>query len=630
MTQSINIRCLLLFLIFLFPSFFIQADSEQDKAPIFKELNPKSRVIALFDPSRKYKVLEYRPDFLINTPASIARSSGINYYRDCYFVSQNGKCGWIIDGITAKDNLLFSDFKINKNLLPLLILTIILFLITSGVVIIRYLKVREMGLFLCSNKNTVLLIATLLLLRCIFVLTVLFQAGEFIISADVPGYFNTGLAILKTFDFSQCRYTVGHSLFLGLFSFIMGANEWYIAALPFSFFNTLLIGSLTGFFIYYLSYLLLDSKKGALISLLIYIFYPFIIQTNHTGGIYSRDFIFTPSVFEYSISLYYWTAFVGYNALSDAVNMFYVLGLFIITLKFYPLIHPHIVNKYYYYSLLIIGLLFGFSGCIRPSNICFLPCITFLIFRCYFAEARKKQYIQLLWALLIFPLGVFLGFLPQLIANYLQDGDVFTLPYHLFHPEDVQKGFQLSFLHKGGAMLFNGTSILIGLSVCGMFWVPSKIRIFIILYIFPLMIFYSGFCASLSVVRFLLPLFPIWIILTQEAVRKSFYAVLLSLIFFYILKTHYRVSSFAELKYILTIVGCFLFLAMIGFFFLKKSRFFIPYKRGILDLGIILFMQIAIISSFFSGLSYSFMIYFALCLVSLFFCSKAYNVLKTD
>lgn len=576
--------------------------------PIFKELNPKSQVIGVLDTKNKFQILETRENCILNEPASSAHASGLKYYRDCLLVSQNNITGWIIDGITVKDKTLLVDFKINPKVLPSLFVSLIISIILLITLIAKYTKVKKWAQFIEDKHNIFLIIFFLLLLRITMVLNVLFNAGTFFVGTDdVEGYFQTGQAIFSTWDFTQCRYLVGHSFLVGLFSEIFGLDSWQEMVLPFSYFSALFIGSLVGILIYVLAYLLFHSKKAAFITLLIYVFYPFLIQVNHTRGIFSRDFIAIPLVQEYSIRLYYWTALVGFNALSDMSNMCFILGLFTLGLWGYPLRNEDNRRDYMYNYPLLLGILFGFSGSIRPSNIYFLPFIMYIVMQ-NTVNWRNIKYWQALNKLCFLAIGTIIGFSPQILANYLQDGNIFTLPYHLFHSDQLQQGFELSFLSTGGGMIFNGSSLLFSLALAGIFFARREVRFFAVFWIIPLLFFYCGYFGVSNVVRFILPILPMIMILAQQSFRRFPIACITTLLLIYLFKSQYFESIHAEMGYIMALSFA-LFLSGIGFI---KSSAKKHLQQNFLVCSIIMFSQILIVISSLEYGQYAFLLYFVL------------------
>jgi len=617
--SKLKITIVLLFFAFISQSILAQNKLEKNKYPIFKELNPKSQVIGMFYLYKKYQLLEIKPDYILKQPASIARHSGIRYCRDCYLIRQGGKQGWVIDGITVEGQVLKTDFKCNQDLFPVLCLSFTISLISIIILLIKYFKQRDWKSFYSGRSTLSMIVISLLLLRCTSILAVLFRAGKFIIETnDVEGYFKTGQVIFKTFDFSQCRYTIGHSFFVGLFSLICNADTWQDMVLPFSYFNSFFIGSCTGLLIFYLGYFLFKSKTAGIVSLVIYVLYPFLLQVNHTGEIYSRDFLYTPIVFEYSLRLVYWTTIVGFTALSDFTNQFYILGIMVLSL-WLTRNNDYVKSKKRIVVPLLIGVLFGFSGAIRPSNIYFLLCFLYILLHPFFT-LEKIQFRHIVNALFLFCIGMVIGFFPQIIANYLQDGNILTMPYHnhLYHSAQVEKGFELSFFPIGAKMLFNGSSILLSISVCALFLSPARIRVFAVLFVAPLIFFYCGYYGSSHVIRFILPVFPGLMILAQQAFRKSPYAVFTALILFFIFKSQYRVSSDMEIRYILSIFICSVIISCIAYYVFDRSKRITYCKRMIIDFLIIVFIQIVVIASGFPKFGYLGIVYFLFLAISMF------------
>lgn len=597
-------------------------DLKSAEYPIFKELNPKSQVVGILDTKHGFKIVETRDNAFLDQPAAYVNSNPLKYYRDCIFVSQNEKKGWIIDGITIKERkYLLVDFKQNLKVLPSLIFTIALILVFLTLLILKYSKTRNWKLFITDKYNVTLLVLFLIIFRIALILNVMFQAGTFFVGTDdAAGYYQTGQAIFSTWDFTQCRYLVGHSFFVGLFSFIFGIKTWQEMVIPFSYFSALFIGSVCCILIYLLTNMLFRSKNAGLISLTIFVIYPFIVQVYHTEIIFTRDLLALPSMSEYSSMLYYWSSLVGYNALSDMSNMCFILGLFSLALWLYPLQDFGNRRNYMYNYPLLLGIIFGFSGSIRPSNIYFLPFIMYIVMQ-NTVTWKNIKYWQVINKLCFLAIGTIIGFSPQILANYLQDGNIFTLPYHIFHSEELRKGFEVSFLNTGGGIIFNAFSMLFSLALAGFFITRQEVKVFAAFWIIPILFFYCGYFGVSDAVRFILPIIPIMMILAQQALRKYPVSCLVALLIIFCLTSRHFVSIQTEFKHVAALAVC---IVISGIFYLKTATKNSAnsggwkQKKKTLIFIIILCSQMMIIMSSLPYGKYSFLFYFAIMVAGCF------------
>ena len=617
-----NFKICFIFIIFLvgislFAEKVSQSQHKTSLIPLFASTDPKSPVVGILHPEKKYSIIKVKKNVFLKNPASIAHSSGVHYFQDCYLITQNGKSGWIIDGITAEDNELSADFQINSKLLPFTYTAFAITYILLLIIIIRLLLMRlKIRSFLQSNVNILLLVAFMLIMRISFILRGLFTAGMFVIApSDESGYYGVGESIFKTFDFSQCKYTIGFGIYHGIFAFLCDAKSYIDVLLPISYFNTIIIGSGIGILIYLITVKIFNSKRIALITLFIYSIIPFIIQVNHSGGIHTWDFFGFPKGIEYTLLLYYWAAWVGFTPLSDTVNMGVIMTILLLALIWTNKQSSDIQKKPQLIYSLIIGLLFGFSGTIRVVNIYFLLFFVYIILKNHLTFDKNDRKPALL-ILTMFFIGSFIGFSPQILANYLQDGNVFTLPYHIFHSKLVAKGFEIGCLSIAGPMIFNSSSIILSTALPGVFMIKehSK-RLLFVLYILPLLIFYCGYLSvSACTVRFALLLYPMLYMLIAITCRNAFPGVVSALFFIFIFKSSYFLPENQGIEYIYQLLGAVIIALTVLCFY--RNKFLI---LNIAVFSLILFSQTVITLSAFNGWKQLYFIYIILFASSIFF-----------
>ena len=600
----------------------IMNQSEVQMYPLFVSPDPKAPVVGLLNPNEEYSVLKYENIFLKN-PACIAKRSGIHYFRDCYQVKQEGRLGWVIDGITVEGKRLKADFEYNAKLLFPFILSISILSVLIFILLKRLFKIKNIDIFLQNKYNLILMLTSILFLRLSLLLHVLLRAGTFVIApGDEYGYFQVGQAIFENFNFIECHYTVGYGLYTGIFSLLLGAKSCTDVILPISYFNAIIIESITGVLIYFIALKITDSKKSSLSILLLYAVIPFIIQVNHTGGIHAYDIFSYQQCHEYSLSLYNWASWVGFTPISDTVNLCYELALILLLLYCKE-------RREQSAFLVVIGIIFGFSGTIRPVNILLLPFVIYVLFydRAFFISkcVGKLRYLILKFSL--FSIGAIIGFLPQLIANYLQDGNIMTLPYHVYHSKLINRGFLSSNLPIDGTLIFNSASILLSMALPALFMITRKQRNIVLLMMMPFLVFYCGFFGvSSSPVRFMLLVYPSLYILTFILIANTPFAVIVSSFIIFILKPDYFVSESVELQYITYLVLISLISFFVALFLSKKSK--LINRKELYILTVILLIQALIILSGFDRYHLIFLVYFAVALFSFLPCFNIMELFK--
>ncbi len=511
-------------------------EAAETRTPLFSKCDPQSGVTAILDNAAPTETLESRPGVILPRPAASARDSRIRYVRDCHLLRQRDKIGWRIDGVTINSrNLLQADFKGTPRPTPTLLASALALIFSAGLLAHRLRRTRRDGKssFSWDSPSIFAALAGIVALRIFLAETTLLMAGDFILDVnDERRYFASGTALLREGDIGPCVFTLGNCLIHGVFALLLNADCYEGIAIPLSCFNAFITSPLACACAFLVARGVLCSIPASLGVSLLSALYPFAVQISARGV----DFISLPVIEEYSDSLYFWADLVGYNALSDTPNLLAALLAFAAALRLFPLrsvpTAPATILK-----AALAGAALGAIGMIRPSNICLAPAFAFLVARPAIEIRSPRLAVRLLCAL---GAGMLVGFAPQLIANHLQSGSILTLPYHLYHTDATQKGFQLSILPLGAPFFFNASSILLSLGAAGgLFLNRQAERIFVLLAVFPLLIFYSGYAnPEGDPVRFILPIIPFLTLLAQRVLCRAPLAALTVLAVAWILKNH--------------------------------------------------------------------------------------------
>ncbi len=592
--------------------------------PIFRDLNPQSPIIGEFNSQYRYNILEVKKGHILDTPASKNKWSPVKYIRDCYKIEQNGITGWVIDGISLGEadkttgvKPVFTIFRINDNLYYYMIFCYLLLIFSLGIMTRKGWRALTQ-----PDSNTLLQCLTfLIVLRTCLVFTTLYNAGAFVILGDEGGYFDVGKALFETHDFSQIRFTIGNSIIHGVFMKLLGATDIKGIILGLSYFNALFLGSISVLCFYFLVRLILRSKQLGLVATLIYILYPYLMQVSQTCGNIINDYLGLRNVAEYSLSLQFWADYVGFNGLSDTFNLTVILFLCCIMLKFYPFWDDECPWNFKFSTWLaplLIGILFGFSGTIRVANILLLPFLIFIMIRHDFS---RKNYPSIIQTMILLASGMLIGFLPQMIVNYLQFNSILTLPYHRFHGVGVARGFTLSYLKFGGRFCFGQISIMLSIALPGIFLVKRNIRIAVILFILPLLLFHAGYTSIVTSIRFLLPIYVMLIMLCVVVIRLRFYSVIGALLVIWYFKHTWRfLDDKPDIIYMIKIAVSMVIVLIIYAIlrYMQKVRFYKYFNTYL----IIMLSQIIIIGTNLTNFRYLFFLYL------LIFCSSLIIFLK--
>lgn len=124
-----------------------------------------------------------------------------------------------------------------------------------------------------------------------------------------------------------------------------------------------------------------------------------------------------------------------------------------------------------------------------------------------FRERFSRQKF-LLKSLALSVMTFLLVFTPQFFVNYFQCGSIFNFPY-IYHDE-ANAGFEFSMLSTGIPVLVKANLAFFTLGLVGLLTLRDRaLRIILILWVVPLLLFFFGYkCVESDAVRFLLPLFP--------------------------------------------------------------------------------------------------------------------------
>lgn len=485
---------------------------EHRQVPLFAELSPKSRVVGVLD-VRSARILESRPRHLLREPAMRGPWSPVRYVRDCYRVQQGTVVGWIVDGVVIRNGSLTAEFGIDWTLVPWACASLMGALLCVAMSWWRGRGTRRepAAAWFDLRGNTAKALLALLLVRGAILLGTLALTSPFALcTTDEEGYFAVGQAIVRTWDFSTCRYPVGWGAVHGLFALLQGTTDYGAVLLPISYCNSLLIGSAICVVLFAVAHGLTGSRGRSLLAVALFVATPYVVHVLHRDNTVTRDFIGMVATSEYAVRIYYWGTMVGHNAFSDHPTVLVLLCVAWCALHFFPLTGDGVIGRRAWLGAGLVGVLFGLAGTVRVPSILFLPVPLVLLGRaprrCAVLEAVRSRTA----VLLAFGVGCLVGYSPQMVANVLQSGSPWTLPYHLFHPPRAHNGFDWTFVLTGGPFVLGALSIPLSLAAVTFSGTgPVRTKLLLWLAIYPVVLFFSGYpCVTQDAVRWYLPIYP--------------------------------------------------------------------------------------------------------------------------
>lgn len=292
------------------------------------------------------------------------------------------------------------------------------------------------------------------------------------------------------------NYTIGFPILMIPFLLSRGAADIYCIVEEFSVFNAFCVSTacIALVFLIVKSVSKSDAKAfivAAILAAMPFLYYPFEAWSFD----YFRAF-FIPPGFIVGMRPYYLFHWTGFNALSDTPSSAFALLCILLSLRMKGGLLP----------LISVSALFGFACMVRVNNVMFAPLLAYLFMQSNIAQLKDAAFA---WKAVAASLGGFLLlFLPQLMANAIDSGSPFSLPY-LFHGGDVAKGFLLSAIPFGSKFLFLCNALYVVAGILGvMFMRDVRKRTVFALWAFPLLLFFCGYpAAGNNPVRFLLPVY---------------------------------------------------------------------------------------------------------------------------
>lgn len=296
-------------------------------------------------------------------------------------------------------------------------------------------------------------------------------------------------------------YTVGLSLFYLPFQLFQRAESLQAFYPPFLLFNCFIV---TPFALCmgYRAVKKLSSAAPAFSTVLLW--FAMTLFQHHryfegSDGLYSQ-YIYRafPALPEpgFFYSLYELYTFYGYNCVSDTVSMALVFAC----------IASALCMKVRLRNLALFSALFGLACLVRINNILFAPLLLLILYLRYAAMLSSAR--NLLRFLAVGALAFLAVFSIQLVIDWIQFGNPFTLPYAL-HGEGTRKGFSFAVVPYGMQLLCISNHAWIVPGTLALFFISSRItRTLLAWWICPLVFFFCGYPMVFNhAARFILPVF---------------------------------------------------------------------------------------------------------------------------
>ncbi len=359
---------------------------------------------------------------------------------------------------------------------------------------------------------------------------------------DEKEYFRIARCLLS-WDFSKpFHYTIGYPLFCVPFAAIFGNDIMSMSQCLSYFYNCFLV-PVNIVMAWVLIKKLSVSNVKSFLSLLLVILLPKLFLVMDMVPQYTMFSPFGASHSQY-IYLVYQFILNGFNSLSEPVSMCMVLGTMLLAYCWHGGLGKYIV----------VGLFFGFALLVRMNNLCAAPVVAYLLWCC----DRENLSGNILYALkaagcaFIAALAVFSC---QLFLNYLHQGSIYKTPYNLIM--DIQQSrVGIRFFTKMAMYYFRVHAFIFVPSLLGMAFIRDRhLRNVLVLWCFPMILFFFCFNFMGYPYRFFVPLYPalaaglvcsgVW---SNEGGRRKKYvlAVLMLLMSFPALPFDLHVTDFIE------------------------------------------------------------------------------------
>jgi len=455
--------------------------------PLFETPSCSSKIVGLIQESGTVKVRQKTSFVNIN----VALYKKYDFFR----IDIGGRSYWVCpDIIRSVDNNSFKDkvYEWPRDL------AVGLGIFGLGIFLFLFLRLKS------GNRReffyryqTFFLLGFLLLFHYVYLFGVIFNAsGCYHYPLDEMAHFQIAKSIM-TGDFnSPYQYTVGYPIFMIPFILLTGAKSVYDIAPLLSYLSACVYMPLIICIFFYIIKNLSGSAWKAFLSLLLYMVMTkcfFVVELANSPlelfspfGLNHGNYIFTC----YSFTL------LGFFAMSCGFAFF--LAMVIIFLCLY--LRPG------FWSYCLISGLFGFCCLVRMNYLVIAPLIACLFWYKNRDMLSDFRYLAKITGLCI--LVFLMVFSAQLIINFIQQGTIFTSPYH-FHGKEVDGARGIKYFVGMAEYYFRIHNLWYALSIPAFFLIERReLRNFLILLALPLTLFY--FCINFlgHPYRFLVITFP--------------------------------------------------------------------------------------------------------------------------
>ena len=428
--------------------------------------------------------------------------SSIIVFADAHQLKIPGPVGLFyfptVDVKEGKNGIL--TFRVDK-IDPLMILGFFIF-VTGLASLAGYFRLKS------EKKKYLLPAAVVLFFWAYAVWYIGFVSDSYICPSDEVYYFDIAEKILaRDFSSLKFRYTVGFPLLYIPFMVLFNLSNNQVQFFPvFMNFQTFIL--IPGLFLilyrFFNKRMELSRIKSFCILLLwqfLIVFYtPMFILSDKAAKYlpdnYCNDASFSLIRHNYDY-IFFQLTWLGRNSMSDYAAVFLLVVLLYCSMqKSRSLIR---------FFLLSMG--FGFLCLIRINYIFFAPLLAF-VFYDSFSELWKNTR-NYLYAALCGTAGFMMVFIWQFVLNKIQLGSPFVWP-HSLHEFAPDRGFVWNVIPYGFKFLCQNNYVYIVLGISSLFFIPDrKIRAFLTLWIFPMLLFFTGYPIVFnSPVRFIFALYP--------------------------------------------------------------------------------------------------------------------------
>jgi hypothetical protein len=287
-------------------------------------------------------------------------------------------------------------------------------------------------------------------------------------------------------------FTIGQGIIYLPFIAVFRAKTFWDIFIPCSWFMGFVIAPLTLVLFYLIIKKITSSNVKAFVVTLLLMFGTFCFyHWEQLNNALVKSYFALPTS-QISFRLYKNFIMTGFNTMSDSPSMFLIVLIIFIGVFARPKFR----------ILIIISALFGFACLVRIGNIFFAPVTAWLLWNLF------KDKLLELKSLFVYGASAVIAFLivfsPQLIINWMHFDSIFTFPYKL-HP-DANSGFEISMLYSNIFLLGKANFAIWVLGALGMFTIrDAKLRVLLILWATPTILFYLGYiCSASDTTRFII------------------------------------------------------------------------------------------------------------------------------